>query len=162
MTDPLASNRTSLLEQIKARPLVSAIAVAAVLGAALQTVQPEIPQVTPAKKPPAWENPAMDRRVAALLKRSCADCHSNETQWPWYSRISPGSWLMADHVRRGRQQLNLSYSWSMDENEKGEIADAVSAGTMPPASYLWVHQGAGLTKADQKLIQDWATDSLGQ
>jgi hypothetical protein len=116
-----------------------------VLIAEMQLVQPETPQVVAGKKPPAWKNPRLNSRVAAVLERACADCHSNETPWPWYARISPASWLMASHVRRGRAQLNLSYSWSIDDNEKGEIADAVAAGTMPPPSYLWLQPEAKLS-----------------
>lgn len=130
------------------------------LFAAAQLVQPETPAAAARKKPPAWENPQLDRRVAGVLQRACADCHSNETKWPWYARISPASWLLADHVQRGRAQLNLSYSWSIDENERGEIADAVSAGTMPPPSYVLLHPEAKLSDVERKLIWDWATDAL--
>lgn len=67
---------------------------------------------------------------------------------------------MANHVRRGRAQLNLSLAWSIDDNEKGEIADAVGAGTMPPPSYLWMHPEAKLSAAERKLILDWAIGEL--
>lgn len=140
--------------------IVGGIAVPFALAAALQVVQPETPPPATAKNPPAWKNPALDLRVATILKRSCADCHSNETQWPWYARISPASWLLADHVRRARAQLNLSHSWSIDDNEKAEIADAVSAGTMPPPSYLWMHRDAVLSGPERKLIWDWSVDAL--
>lgn len=131
------------------------------LFAAAQLVQPEPLEGAARKKPPAWENPRLDRRVAGVLQRACADCHSNETRWPWYARVSPASWLLADHVRRGRAQLNLSFSWSIDENTRGEIGDAVSAGTMPPPSYLLLHPEAKLSEGERKLIWDWAIDALG-
>jgi hypothetical protein len=142
------------------RRVVVACLGAATLFAAAQFFQPPIPQPQPAQDKPAWDNPALDRRVAAILKRSCADCHSNETRWPWYARISPGSWFMATHVVRGRHHMNLSRQWEISEETLGEIHDAIRDGTMPLASYLWLHRDAKLSAAEQKLVKDWALGQL--
>jgi hypothetical protein len=125
-----------------------------------QLVQPEVPPVPAEKGRPIWENPALDRRVAAVLKRSCADCHSYETRWPWYSRISPGSWLMAGHVRRGRRQLNFSKQWSFSEDTLGDIYDAVNDRVMPPRSYLLLHRDARLSESDRTLLKKWALGEM--
>ena len=71
-------------------------------------------------KRPARTNPAVDPsqtieartqispQVAAIFDRSCRDCHSNKTDWPWYTNVAPVSWWIADHVAEGRKKLNLS------------------------------------------------------
>jgi hypothetical protein len=39
--------------------------------------------------------------------RTCYDCHSDETVWPWYSQIAPCSWLVAHNVHEGREALHF-------------------------------------------------------
>jgi hypothetical protein len=97
--------------------------------------------------------------VTKIFDRSCRDCHSNETAWPWYSRIAPVSWLVADDVRIGRQQLNFSewgrYSERQAENKLEEICAVVRAGAMPPKKYTLAHPVAKLTANDVKAICAW-------
>jgi len=132
-----------------------AILVILTVGALAQAIQPAIPAPAPTKGQGAWNTSAVHPRVAAILKRACADCHSNETVWPWYARLSPGSWLMASHVERGRRQLNLSIEYTLDEEEIGAIYDVVDSGTMPPPSYLLLHPNARLFKDDKDWIKKW-------
>jgi len=97
-------------------------------------------------------------QVGAILNRSCQDCHSNRTNWPWYSRVAPVSWIVSKHVSEGRQMLDFS-AWtdqSRAESERMLICDAVSSGSMPLASYTMIHRKARLSKLDVKLICDWA------
>lgn len=101
----------------------------------------------------------MTPAVAAVLKRSCDDCHTNRTDWPWYSNIAPASWFVADHVEHGRRHLNFS-EWSrLDEDEALEMLDAVcrisKAGVMPLDSYTLIHRRAKLSPADVKTLCDW-------
>ncbi len=96
--------------------------------------------------------------VAAILRRSCFDCHSNETRWPLYSRIAPGSWLMARDVHRGRNHLNFSEWGDVDEDERQDDLescwDQVEAGEMPPIQYLYpFHMSAKLSEADKALLK---------
>ena len=99
--------------------ILGAAAVGAVIVA--QFIQPEIP-APPQPKPGAGYGAAVsDARVKAILVRSCADCHSNDTVWPWYSRISPVSHMVASDVIRGRRQLNFSTVTSLSEDQMGEI-----------------------------------------
>ena len=110
-------------------------------------------------------NPAVEERVPAppdveaILRRSCADCHSNETVWPWYSNVAPVSWLVANDVNRARRHLNLS-TWNRlspaDRQEAAEhIREEVLEGEMPLAIYLPLHPEARLSDADKKLIENW-------
>lgn len=112
---------------------------------------------------PKWDSPA----THALAQRACFDCHSNETSWPLYTRIAPVSWLVTLDVIRGRNNLNFS-EWGIARGEGGEggerggrrLADMISSGEMPPASYLLTHPNARLTEAEQQQLIDGLTASL--
>jgi hypothetical protein len=110
-------------------------------------------------------NPAATAEVAGaqdfmVLKRSCLDCHSNETTWPWYSRIAPVSWMLAYDVYEGREHLNFSH-WGDYPGEKQvklrkEIREEVDEGEMPPFQYYLVHREARLGNQDKEIIRRWA------
>lgn len=97
--------------------------------------------------------------VQAILTRSCSNCHSNETSYPWYSNISPFSWFLSGHIEDGRRELNISiwntYSPSKKSKKLEEICEQVEAGTMPLPSYLWIHRNAALIDSEPKLLCDW-------
>lgn len=99
-----------------------------------------------------------DVEVMEIFKTSCYDCHSNETKWPWYSNISPFSWVVANHVNTGRTALNFS-TWENYTQEEKElklknIYRTVYA-AMPLPSYLYAHEEANLTKEQRSLVRDW-------
>lgn len=98
--------------------------------------------------------------IAALLKNSCFDCHSNETHWPFYSNVAPASWLVADDVHEGRRHLNFSewgtYSARKQASKMDKIRDEVDEGGMPLPKYLLLHGNAKLSAGDRKAIIDWA------
>ncbi len=102
----------------------------------------------------------VSENVAAILKRSCSDCHSNETIYPWYSNISPFSWLLADHIEEGRRELNYSvwntYSAKKKRHKFEKICEQITSGEMPHNQYLWLHADAQLSEEDKKIVCDWA------
>jgi hypothetical protein len=84
---------------------------------------------------------------------ACGDCHSYETEWPWYSNVAPISWLVQHDVEEGRAEFNVS-RWGRGENEADEAAETVQEGEMPLPVYLITHPEARLAAADeQALIQ---------
>jgi hypothetical protein len=98
--------------------------------------------------------------VKTVLRRSCMDCHSNRTEWPWYSQVAPASWLVVDHVNHGRRHLNFSDWSSYDREEAGRVLKSIckeaQGGTMPMPSYTLVHRDARLSGNDVKTLCDWA------
>ena len=98
--------------------------------------------------------------VNQILARSCNDCHSNETVYPWYSNISPFSWLLAEHIEEGRRELNVSvwtiYSAKKKRHKFDEICEQVTSGAMPHNQYLWIHREAQLTAEEKRILCDWA------
>jgi hypothetical protein len=121
----------------------------------------------PAKTNPAGDSTqSIDSRlqvtpqVAAIFDRSCNDCHSNKTRWPWYSNVAPVSWFVIDHVNEGRQNLNFSewgrYTQRDVEGMLKQICKEVQAGAMPLSSYTPLHPGSTLSPEDVKILCDWA------
>ena len=97
--------------------------------------------------------------VAAILDRSCNDCHSNKTRWPWYSNVAPVSWFVIDHVDEGRQNLNFSewgrYTQRDVDGMLKQICREVKAGAMPLSSYTPLHPGSSLSPEDVKTLCAW-------
>ena len=121
-----------------------------------QFIQPE--RVNPPADPSASFEAvaAPSREVAATIERACRDCHSNQTAWPWYSRISPVSWLIAGDVKEGRAKLNFSqwniYSPEMTRIKLGEICKEVKKGEMPPWYFVPMHPGTRVTPVEVSAI----------
>jgi mono/diheme cytochrome c family protein len=100
--------------------------------------------------PPVAAEPAWDRpRTRELFFRACADCHSNETRWPWYSQVAPASWLVQRDVDEAREHFNVS-EWGRPRNEGEEAAEELEEGAMPLPRYLRAHPAARLSDAEKQ------------
>ena len=125
-----------------------------VLVLLIQVVRPE------QTNPPVTGEIQAPAEVMSLLKRSCYDCHSNESKWPWYSQVAPVSWLVTKDVNDGRKHLNFSVWQGYEEGRKlkkfKEIAEEVGEGEMPMDLYLPLHPEAKLTPAETTLLVEWA------
>ncbi len=99
--------------------------------------------------------------VRAVLKRSCYDCHSNETAYPWYSNIQPSAWFLDDHIHAGRSDLNFSvwstYATTSKRNKLDEICEQVKERHMPLPSYLWIHWDAQISDEEINILCQWST-----
>lgn len=99
--------------------------------------------------------------VLGILKNSCYDCHSNNTRYPWYVNIQPLGWLMANHIKDGKADLNFSefgtYSKRKQANKLRAIAESIKEGSMPISSYTIMHADAKLNEENKKLIMDWVS-----
>jgi hypothetical protein len=105
-----------------------------------------------------WDDPAVTPEVKAILARSCADCHSDKTRWPWYARVAPVSWLVVQDVEHGRRKLNLS-DWPLQsQNETEEIGDAVASKNMPPWRYVLLHPQSRLSNQDRVNVDRWVDE----
>ncbi|MFN7996929.1 MAG: heme-binding domain-containing protein [Bryobacteraceae bacterium] len=130
-------------------------ALAAALIAA-QFVQPERtnPPADPAASFEAVAKPHPE--ISAMVGRACRDCHSNETSWPWYSRISPVSWLVARDVKVGRAKLNFSqwniYAPEMTRIKLAVMCEEVRKGEMPPPYYRPMHPNAKVTPSEVSAV----------
>lgn len=102
--------------------------------------------------------------VSVLLKKSCYNCHSNETEYPWYSHVAPSSWLVARDIRAAREELNFSMWQDFDMMDKlgklDDISIEVGEGRMPLGIYTLVHPSAKLDDAQRQLIVAWAEATM--
>ena len=109
---------------------------------------------------PLLDGSAVPDKVRHVLETKCADCHSTNTEWPLYSRVAPGSWLVEHDVHEGRNHLNMSqwqrYSLEIQIDLLTSIASEVRSGQMPVKQYLILHPKARLSPEEQQLIYDWA------
>jgi len=99
--------------------------------------------------------------VKVILKKACYDCHSNETNWAWYTKIAPASFLAVKDVNEGRENLNFS-EWGNYTNKtekiKEEIWEEVREERMPPWMYRVSHSESKLTPEEKNLLRNWATN----
>lgn len=98
----------------------------------------------------------VDAKVNAILSVSCYDCHSNNTQYPWYTNVQPLGWFMADHITEGKKKLNFddlpNYSPRRINSKLSQIVEQIEKGKMPLSSYTWMHSGAKLSEEDKQLL----------
>ena len=103
--------------------------------------------------------------VQDVLKKSCYDCHSNNTMYPWYNNIQPVAWWLQNHINGGKHELNLnefgSYTPKKQYHKLKSIIDSQNDGWMPLDSYLWIHKDAILNKEQKENLIKWA-DSLSR
>ena len=103
--------------------------------------------------------------VQAILERSCYDCHSNETKWPWYAYVAPVSFFVSHHVEEGREHLNFS-TWSRYDTKKQahkveEMVEETGEGEMPLWSHVLIHGEAALSSQDKATLVAWAKQAYG-
>lgn len=123
-------------------------------------------QLVPAERvnPPMTSPLVAPPIVSTILMRSCADCHSNRTRWPWYAKIAPISWIAIRDVRNGRRQVNFSqwgaYNARTRRHKLEWMGRTLRAGTMPPLYYQLEHPGSRVTTADRETILRWIDADL--
>jgi hypothetical protein len=140
------------------------IIVLLVVGAGIQFIRPEMTNPTESSENTLVASVVVPADVQKVLERSCMDCHSSRTCWPWYSNVAPVSWLVASDVEDARKNLNFS-EWGTYKTKRKiarleMVASEVDEGGMPPSQYLLLHRDAALTDADKTLLIAWA-EQLG-
>ena len=124
-----------------------------VLGLVIQFIP------TVRSNPEQRETPDAPPEVVTLLQRACYECHSNETTWPWYTKVAPFSWLAADDVSGGRKHLNFSewskYSAKKQAHKKEECWEEIESGEMPLWFYMPLHPEAKFTPEEMELLHAW-------
>ena len=103
--------------------------------------------------------------VLSIVERSCEDCHTHDTKWPWYSNVAPVSWVVVNHVTSGRRHLNFSdwkaYDPQTLARKLSAICENVKNGEMPMTSYVLAHETAGLSEDDKQVLCAWTERARG-
>lgn len=138
------------------------LSVALVLVAAFVVIQfiPGPPRDNPPVTAPAEFPP----KVEAIVSAACMDCHSNETKWPWYSKVAPTSWYVARDVQRARAVLNFSEWGDIPPERRYLLLQAmwnnVVESDMPHKPYALMHPAVELSIAERKIVGDWLNERL--
>lgn len=155
----LPSPSTQLTRRWWLRLLLVDAAIVAVVFVAIQLI-PISRDNPPVAREPEWDA----ERTRALTVQACYDCHSNETEWPWYARIAPASWIMAYDVIEGREDLNFS-EWDRHTEPANDpddpfapdpledrIEDEIRSGRMPPGAYRLLNPKGRLTDEEKEAL----------
>jgi len=115
--------------------------------------------------PPINESETMEAVLAVppdvklILGKSCNDCHTNKTIYPWYAYIQPAGWFLKSHIDDGKRHLNFSVFATYDAKKRAkkleEICEQVTSAEMPLPSYTWIHRDAVLTESERTAVCDW-------
>ncbi|MBN1819703.1 MAG: heme-binding domain-containing protein, partial [Prolixibacteraceae bacterium] len=129
----------------------------------LQFFQPE-KNNQPADQNHLFSQAIVPEPVQQILNNACMDCHSNQTHYPWYDRISPVSWYVNNHIEEGKEELNFS-EWgqlsNIDKiNRLTKISEETKEGKMPLKSYTFMHKQAKLTEEQVSELCSW-TETYG-
>jgi hypothetical protein len=103
--------------------------------------------------------------VRPILSRSCDDCHSNRTVWPWYSEVAPISWGVISDVSDGRSHMDFSewgtYPAYKRKDLLNDVCKMVTQHDMPLVTYALLHPNARLSEADRQAICRWTKQAVG-
>jgi hypothetical protein len=139
------------------KKIVLALAVVFVI---LQTIRPEKNVGNPSTQNIAHQF-TLPPGVQTTLQRSCYDCHSNNTVYPWYAEVQPAGWFLAKHIRDGKRGLNFdeytSYRLMKQYRRFQDIIDQVENDEMPLPSYLIIHRNARLSSSEKGELIQWCT-----
>jgi hypothetical protein len=99
--------------------------------------------------------------VKGILEKTCYDCHSNNTRYPWYNNIQPVAWWLNNHIKDGKRSLNfdefLTYPANRQAKKMKQVIDEVKEGEMPLSSYTIIHKDAKLTDPEKQALLGWAS-----
>ncbi len=99
---------------------------------------------------------ATEKSVANLIQNACYDCHSYQTEYPWYARIAPVSWWIENHINEGREHLNFSvwssYDAKKQKHKLEECIEMMENNEMPLKSFTWIHPEAKLSSEQKGML----------
>jgi hypothetical protein len=167
MTRHLSGSRSFAYRLSMSPRLKKLLRIAVVGGVAVFVALQLVPVKHVGSNPPDRFKLDAPPEVEAVMRRACLDCHSNETRWPLYARIAPGSWLMARDVHTGREHMNFSEWGDADEatrrTDRENSWEMVESGEMPPWFYIFpLHPDAKLSDADKALLKSYFMKDAGK
>ena len=151
--------RNKAITMRRKRKILLAIAIVFVAIQFIQSAHNTSTQVLPTDFVAIYKPP---KDVEQILQIACYDCHSNNTRYPWYSNIQPMGWLLAHHIKNGKEELNFSefgsYSTRRRISKLKAIADQIKDDEMPLTSYKMMHKDARLSAEEKNKLKNWASN----
>lgn len=138
----------------------------AVILIAIQFIPSGLPENKPDGEKSITRSGLLAEPVEGMLRESCFDCHSNQVNFPWYAKIAPSSWLLSNHIKEGKENLNFSV-WSDYSKRKKlslleKIGDEIQSGGMPLKSYLLIHRNAKLNADQKSALVRWTEEATSK
>jgi len=126
---------------------------------AIQLIRPDKNSTNQSTDNDILQDGNVSLEVKEILNNSCIDCHSNNTNYPWYNQIAPVSWIIANHVNEGKEHLNFSEWLGYNENQKvhllEDIEEVLEENKMPLKSYLLMHNEGEITHQERQYLLEW-------
>jgi heme-binding protein len=139
--------------------ILIATCAAAIVAVGGSLIHPFRTPSAPANNQAILQEAQIDPETLAIVQRACQNCHSQNTEWPWYSHVAPVSWLLVHDVQQARSHMNLSRWQDYSAGDRlrllSEIGSAVRNRKMPVQRYLLLHPEARLTNAERQEIYRW-------
>ena len=131
---------------------------------AIQFIRPEMNKSTNHRSGDLMESYNIPTGVAETLKESCYDCHSNNTRYPWYFRIQPTAWILARHIKEGKEEINFdeftTYSKRRQLSKFKATQNSIKDGSRPLKSYVWLHPEAKMSTERKALVLNWLSKAI--
>ena len=148
--------------------ILTTVVIGFVCCAGLSLVMPPPPNPTGPASQSIESRMEVPPGVLGTLKRSCYDCHSNETHWPAYSRVWPASAIIYSDVSAGRNTMNFSNWPSLDDPHGARQAAgflmagcaAMQSGLMPRRQYLIMHPNAKVSTEEAQQFCVWSNAQI--
>lgn len=133
-----------------------------ILLIAIQFIRPERNIENNPSRYDIFHKAGQPAEISAMVQSACYDCHSNHTAYPWYASVAPTSWIIAFHVKEGKDHLNFSDWKLLDESQQQhaleEIIEVLEEQEMPLKPYQWLHSDATMTAEKSAKIISWARE----
>lgn len=143
--------------------LIQILSIPGILIIAIQFIRPVANRSDRVSATDVTKVIAVSESVQGLLTNACFDCHSNNTNYPWYAYVEPVGWFLARDIKHGKEELNFSefagYSSERQGSKLSDIEDMVDGDLMPLSSYKMMHKEAQLNANEKALIIHWAEQS---
>jgi hypothetical protein len=146
-------------EGIMIKKILIAAGAVAIAAAGGSLLHPFGTPTAPGVNQPILREAQIDPATLAILQRACQNCHSQQTQWPWYSHVAPMSWLIARDVQQARSHMNLSQWQDYSTDDRLQLLSAIGSAVrnrqMPLPRYVILHPEARLTDNERQQIYRW-------
>ena len=130
----------------------------------IQFIRPERNKTSEQQPADLIKQFSIPANIAGILKTACYDCHSNNTRYPWYTDIQPAGWLLANHIKDGKADLNFNefanYSQRRQLSKLKATQNSIKDGSMPLPSYTLIHKNAKLSKEHRAMLLNWTAKTI--
>lgn len=103
--------------------------------------------------------------VRHIFKKSCFDCHSDSTNYPWYHNLPFIGGMIDDDIKEAKKHLDMTNDFPFGGHvtqieQLIEIKEQIKDGDMPILSYRFMHWGHLIEGKRQDSVFLWIDESI--